>query len=207
MKGKSFFPLFVTNFFGVVNDNFLKTLASFTVIGWLADERAQSVYMGVTAGALVLPYILFSPLADRLTVVFPKRRILRLAKWAELPIMAVAIAGFMLESPALVVASVLLMGLQSSLYSPAKYALVRDIGGEGRISTGMGGMEGITFLAVLGGTIAASFAMDRAAPCVARFPFGCLPPSAGSYSGGNGGLLYLTRSDPGRPPEAGDIRS
>ncbi len=166
MKRNSFVPLFVTNFFGVVNDNFLKTLASFTVIGWLADERAQSVYMGVTAGALVLPYILFSPLADRLTVLFPKRRILRLAKWAELPIMAVAIAGFLLESPALVVASVLLMGLQSSLYSPAKYALVRDIGGADRISTGMGGMEGITFLAVLGGTIAASFAMDRAAPCV-----------------------------------------
>ena len=166
MRRNSFVPLFVTNFFGVVNDNFLKTLASFTVIGWLADERAQSVYMGVTAGALVLPYILFSPLADRLTVVFPKRRILRLAKWAELPIMAVAIAGFIMESPALVVSSVLLMGLQSSLYSPAKYALVRDIGGADRISTGMGGMEGITFLAVLGGTIAASFAMDRAAPFV-----------------------------------------
>ena len=166
MKQRSFFPLFVTNFFGVVNDNFLKTLASFTVIGWLADERAQSMYMGITAGALVLPYILFSPLADRMTVVFPKRRILRLAKWAELPIMAVAIAGFMLESPALVVAAVLLMGLQSSLYSPAKYALVRDIGGPERISTGMGGMEGIAFLAVLGGTIAASFAMDFAAPAV-----------------------------------------
>ena len=166
MKRNSFVPLFATNFFGVVNDNFLKTLASFTVIGWLADERAQSVCMGVTAGALVLPYILFSPLADRLTAVFPKRRILRLAKWAELPIMAVAICGFVLESPTLVVAAVLLMGLQSSLYSPAKYALVRDIGGQERISTGMGGMEGIAFLAVLGGTIAASFAMDLASPCV-----------------------------------------
>ena len=70
MKQRSFFPLFATNFFGVANDNFLKTLASFTVIGWLADERAQSVFMGLTAGALVLPYILFSPLADRLTAVF-----------------------------------------------------------------------------------------------------------------------------------------
>ena len=166
MKRKSFLPLFVTNFFGVVNDNFLKTIVSFTVIGWVADERAQSVYMGVTTGALVLPYIFFSPLADRLTAVFPKRRILRLAKWAELPIIMVAIFGFVLESPALVVASVLLMGLQSSLYSPAKYALVRDIGGADRISTGMGGMEGITFLAVLSGTIAASFAMDRVSPCM-----------------------------------------
>ena len=65
----SFLPLYVTNFFGTLNDNFLKTLASFTVIGWLADERVKSLAMGVTAGALVLPYILCSPLADRLTAV------------------------------------------------------------------------------------------------------------------------------------------
>lgn len=163
---RSFAPLFVTNFFGVLNDNFLKTLASFTVIAWVSDETLQSCLMGATAGALVLPYILFSPLADRLTAVFPKRRILQLAKWAELPIMAVAVAGFALQSAGLVVASVLLMGLQSSLYSPAKYALVRDVGGADRISTGMGGMEGIAFLAMLGGTVAASFAYDRVAPLV-----------------------------------------
>ena len=161
MKRKSFVPLFATNFFGTMNDNFLKTLASFVVIGWLSDPAMKPVFMGLTAGALVLPYILFSPLADRLTAIFPKRRIVRLAKWAELPIMAVAVLGFMLHSPILVVTSVLLMGLQSSLYSPAKYALVRDIGGEERISTGMGGMEGVSFLGVLLGTIAASFVVDR----------------------------------------------
>ena len=160
----SFLPLYVTNFFGTLNDNFLKTLASFTVIGWLPDERVKSIAMGVTAGALVLPYILCSPLADRLTALWPKRRIVRYAKWAELPIMAVAIAGFALHSPWLVIGAVLLMGLQSSLYSPAKYALVRDIGGEGRISTGMGGMEGVSFLGVLMGTVAASVASDRLGP-------------------------------------------
>ena len=103
----SFLPLFLTNFFGVVNDNFLKTLAGFVVIGWMKDRpEMQSVFMGLTAGALVLPYILFSPLADRLTVIFEKKKIFRLAKWAELPIMGVAIAGFMLHSPGLVVAAV-----------------------------------------------------------------------------------------------------
>ena len=162
MNGKSFIPLYVTNFFGTLNDNFLKTLASFTVIGWIADERVKSIAMGVTAGALVLPYILCSPLADRMTAVWAKRRIVRLAKWAELPIMAVAIAGFAFKSPWLVVASVLLMGLQSSLYSPAKYALIRDIGGEGRISTGMGGMEGVSFLGVLMGTVAGAVVADYA---------------------------------------------
>ena len=162
MKHNSFMPLYVTNFFGTLNDNFLKTLASFTVIGWIDDERVKSLAMGVTAGALVLPYIVCSPLADRLTAVWRKSRIVRLAKWAELPIMAVAIAGFLLESPWLVIGAVLLMGLQSSLYSPAKYALVRDIGGEGRISTGMGGMEGVSFLGVLMGTVVGAVIVDWA---------------------------------------------
>ena len=159
-NGHSFLPLYVTNFFGTLNDNFLKTLAGFTVIGWIADEGLKSIAMGVTAGALVLPYILCSPLADRLTAVWAKRQIVRIAKWAELPIMAVAIAGFALKSPWLVVGAVLLMGLQSSLYSPAKYALIRDIGGEGRISTGMGGMEGVSFLGVLAGTVAGAVFAD-----------------------------------------------
>ena len=154
MNQRSFIPLFVTNFLGVVNDNFLKTLASFVVIGWLADASSQSVFMGVTAGALVLPFILFSPLADRLTALLPKVGILRLAKAAELPIVALAAVGFSCGSAAIVVGAIVLMGLQSALYSPAKYALVRDIGGEGRISTGMGGMEGVTFAAALVGTVA-----------------------------------------------------
>ena len=168
MKDKSFIPLYVTNFFGTLNDNFLKTLAGFTVIGWITDEGLKSLAMGVTAGALVLPYILCSPLADRLAMSFDKKTIVRLAKWAELPIVAVAVAGFAFQSAWTVVAAVLLMGLQSSLYSPAKYALVRDVGGEDRISTGMGGMDGIAFGGVLAGTIVASVASDLASPPMSR---------------------------------------
>ena len=167
----SFCPLYITNFFGTLNDNFLKTLASFTVIGWISDERIKSIAMGVTAGALVLPYILCSPLADRLTALCFKRKIVYLAKWAELPIMAVAVAGFVLKSPWLVIGSVLLMGLQSSLYSPAKYALIRDIGGEQRISTGMGGMEGVSFLGVVMGTVLGSIVSDIASETLR---YGCL---------------------------------
>ncbi len=160
MKNNSFMPLYVTNFLGTLNDNFLKTLASFTVIAWLPDARLKSLAMGVTAAALVLPYILCSPLADRLTAVWRKRAIVRFAKAAEIPIVLLAIAGFALHSAPLVIGSVLLMGLQSSLYSPAKYALIRDIGGEERISTGMGEMEGVSFLGVLTGTVLASIVAD-----------------------------------------------
>ena len=166
MQGRSFVPLFVTNFLGTMNDNFLKGLASFIVIDWIADPALKPVFMGAVAAALVLPFVLCSPLADRLTVVFPKRRVLRLAKTVELPLVLIGVAGFVFHSAALVVASVTLMGLQSSLYSPSKYALVRDVGGADRISTGMGGMEGIAFLGMLSGTIAAAYAVDNFQPAV-----------------------------------------
>ena len=163
---RSFASLYATNFFGVLNDNFLKTLASFAVVGWISDKNLQSVYMGATAAALVLPFVLLSPLADRLTVVFSKCVVVRLAKLAELPIVALAIAGFRYQSASLVIASVCIMGAQSALYSPSKYALVRDIGGVERISTGMGGMEGIAFLAMLLGTVAASWTFDETSSVV-----------------------------------------
>ncbi|MCQ2378468.1 MAG: MFS transporter [Victivallaceae bacterium] len=171
MKKRSFIPLFTTNFFGVVNDNFLKTLAMFIVCSWIDDEKRKSVFMGTAAGALVLPYILCSPLADRLMQKIGKLTTLRAAKYAELPIMALAIAGFCLHSAALIVFSVFLMGLQSSLYSPAKYALVRDVGGIERLSTGLGWMDGLSFLGMLSGTVFASFLVDHASPSI---HYGCL---------------------------------
>ena len=160
-KSNSFFPLYFTNFWGVLNDNFLKTLACFTAVGWV-DESWRSTLVGIAAGALVLPYILFSPLAERLTFLYEKKQVVRLAKWAELPIMGLAVLGFALHSVALVITSIVLMGLQSSLYSPAKYGLVRDFSGLERLSSGMGGMEAVAFLGMLAGTVAASFLADAA---------------------------------------------
>ena len=42
--------------------------------------------------------------------------------------MVVAAAGFLMHSTVLVLSSILLMGLQSALFSPSKYGLIRDIG-------------------------------------------------------------------------------
>lgn len=165
MKTK-FTALFITNFWGVLNDNFLKTLAAFIVIGWINDPQTQSLVVSLAAGALVLPYIFCSALAGHLTQIYSKINIIRWAKIAELPIMGIAILGFCLHSVWIVVAAVFLMGLQSSLYSPAKYALIRDIGGYQRISVGMGGMEAIAFAGMLAGTVLASFVTENTPPVV-----------------------------------------
>ncbi|MBR1631958.1 MAG: MFS transporter [Paludibacteraceae bacterium] len=155
----SFTSLYATNLFGTLNDNFMKTLASFVAIRWV-DERWQSLMVSVAAAALVLPYVLCSPLAGRLTQVMRKQKIVRIAKACEIPIVLVVIMGFVMHSFYLVIGGLLLMGLQSSLYSPAKYGLIRDIGGVERVSSGMGGMEAVAFVGMLTGTVLAGVLVD-----------------------------------------------
>lgn len=111
----------------------------------------------LASAALVIPYLLFSPLAGRLAKIYKKRKIVVWAKFAEMLIMVVAAAGFLTHSTGLVLSSILLMGLQSALFSPSKYGLIRDIGGEEGISYGSGAMEMFAFVGILTGTLMAAF--------------------------------------------------
>lgn len=162
---KEFYKLFATNFCGVMNDNVLKILTSFVAVSWV-DAEYKPMLISLTAGALVLPYLFFSPLASKLPASFGKLKTLKWAKLAEIGIMAVAITAFCLHSVGLAISSVLLMGLQSALYSPSKYALIRDIGGTEKVARGMGGMEAVSFMGMLIGTVAASFMADYDNPII-----------------------------------------
>ena len=156
VKSKNWFSLFFTNYLGVLNDNFLKTLACFICIAWVGKDN-ESMVVTLASAALVIPYLLFSPLAGRLAKIYKKRKIVIWAKFAEMLIMLVATAGFLLHSTGLVLGSILLMGLQSALFSPSKYGLIRDIGGEEGISFGSGAMEMFAFVGILTGTLMAAF--------------------------------------------------
>ncbi len=156
---KRFIPLFITNLLGVLNDNYLKALASFIAVLWVDDENV-SLLISCVAAALVLPYIFLSPYAGRLAQRYPKREIIKWAKIAEIPIMGVAILGFILQSVPITVGSILLMGVQSALFSPAKYGLIRETAGQEGISFGVGGMEAVSFLGMLSGMLVAAFLVD-----------------------------------------------
>ncbi|MCT4591738.1 MAG: MFS transporter [Carboxylicivirga sp.] len=152
-------PLFITNFLGVLNDNLLKTLIGFVCVVWLGAE-SKATLVSSAAALLVLPYIFLSPWAGKLAKDHKKATIIQWAKLGEIPIMAIAALGFIFNSIALVLTAMLLMGLQSCLYSPSKYGIIRDIGGKEGISFGTGAMEMITFIAVLLGTFMGGYLSD-----------------------------------------------
>lgn len=162
VKNANWTALFAANFFGVFNDNFLKHCIVFIAVAWaLPDWLSQAQLVSLISAALVLPYILFSPLAGHWASRYSKQRIFRIFKLIELLIMLMASVAFWFEWVWLAVFSVLIMGFQSCLYSPAKYGLIRDVGGERGVSFGSGVFETMAFLGILFGTVAASLLSDH----------------------------------------------
>ena len=153
---KKWIPLFLTQFLGVLNDNLLKHLIIFIGILWVSEE-IQEVVIPLASGILVLPYLIFSPLAGHLTTYLKKKSIVALAKFTEIPIMILATIGFSTESITILLVSLFLMGLQSALYSPAKLGLIKDISQGVNLSKGTGIMELLGFTAILFSTILAGY--------------------------------------------------
>ena len=156
---KKWTPLFTTQFLGILNDNFLKNCIIFISVLWLSKED-EGMVISLASALLVLPFVLFSPLAGRLAQIYSKQKIYEYAKLAEIPIMAIAVIGFFAESLPIVMTALFLMGLQSALYAPSKYGLIRDVGGHDGLSYGVGTMELLTFLGALLGQVFAGLISD-----------------------------------------------
>jgi MFS family permease len=152
-------PLYLTNFFGVLDDNLLKSLISLLAVTWMAEGR-ESVVIMLAAAFLVIPFILFSPYAGFVAKTRNKRQSVVFLKTCEVLIMALASLGFWLENIYIVMFAMFVMGLQSTFFSPMKFALIRDIGGEEKSSVGTGTLEMTTFFGVLLGTFLAGVLKD-----------------------------------------------
>jgi acyl-[acyl-carrier-protein]-phospholipid O-acyltransferase/long-chain-fatty-acid--[acyl-carrier-protein] ligase len=95
-------------------------------------------------------------------------------KIVEFPIILLACVALWKQWILVSVAGVFIMGIQSCLYSPSKYGLIRDIGGEEGVSFGSGMFETMAFLAILTGTVVATYMADHSTiffVCVLLFVF------------------------------------
>lgn len=154
-------PLFLSNFLGVFNDNFVKNCIIFIAVGWAMPHwMTQSQLISMVSASLVVPYLFLSPWAGRLAVIYSKKKVFRVCKLLEIPVLALASVAFYFQWVMVAVFTVLLMGMLSCMYSPSKYSLIRDIGGEEGVSFGSGVFEMMAFLGILTGTVIASIVSD-----------------------------------------------
>lgn len=156
LKTKHFLPLFLTQFLGAFNDNAFKN-----AIGILATYHAGRIAgiepkMIVTAGTgiFVLPFFLFSAMAGQLADKYDKAQMIRIVRFIEIPFMALAVLGFMLENYGILLAVLFFAGIQAAFFGPLKYSILPQHLKDNELVGGNALVEAGTFVAVLLGTIA-----------------------------------------------------
>jgi len=155
LRARRFAPLFVTQFLGALNDNVLKNamvvLLTFQAASWTTIK--PELLANLAAGIFILPFFLFSATAGQLADKYDKAALARWSKLLEIVIVLVAGAGFAVHSLEILFASLFLMGLQSTLFGPVKYAILPQHLASEELVGGNALIEAGTFVAILVGTL------------------------------------------------------
>ncbi|MGA7479784.1 MAG: MFS transporter, partial [Azonexus sp.] len=155
LSTRRFGPLFLTQFLGAFNDNLYKNalvvLVTFQSAQW--TSMRPEILANLAAGLFILPFFFFSATAGQLADKYDKAMLARFTKLLEVGIMMVAIAGFLLHSLTLLLAALFLLGLQSTLFGPVKYAILPQHLDERELVGGNAQVEAGTFVAILIGTL------------------------------------------------------
>ncbi len=150
-------PLFAVQFLTAFNDNLFKFallfLATYTVHAGEPDKAAMLAL--IATGLFTLPYFLFGAIAGELSDAWDKARLIRWVKLAEVGIMALGLVGFWVQSIPMLLGALFLMGCHSTIFGPAKYAIIPQHLREDEVMGGTGLIEAGTFLAILSGQLMA----------------------------------------------------
>ncbi|MDJ0910749.1 MAG: MFS transporter [Woeseiaceae bacterium] len=158
---RRFAPFFVTQFLGALNDNVFRNglviLVTFQGVQVLGMNVSQLANVAIIL--FILPFFLFSATAGQLADKYEKSMLMRRIKLLEIVLMLIAAAAFLTEYYGVLLFVVFLMGCQSTLFGPVKYAYLPQqlateelIGGNALVESG-------TYLAIILGLIIGGMAI------------------------------------------------
>ncbi|MDO3386112.1 MFS transporter [Gilvimarinus sp. SDUM040013] len=155
LKQRKFYPLFWTQFGGAFNDNFYKS-ALMMLFTYGAIERwglSVDVLNNLVAAALIIPFLLFAPIAGQYVDSLDKARVARVIKLGEVAVMLLGAVAMWLGSSALLLLVIFATGVQSACFSPVKYAILPQHVEAKQLTGANGVLHSGTSLAVFAGLI------------------------------------------------------
>jgi MFS family permease len=161
LRTRRFLPFFVTQALGAFNDNVFKQSLILAILYKLSVEGDRTLWINLCALLFILPFFLFSALAGQVGERYAKDRLIRAIKLAEVVIMALGAVGFIYGQLPLLLLTLFAMGTHSALFGPVKYSILPQTLAPDELLGGNGLVEMGTFLAILGGTIAAGVLMAQ----------------------------------------------
>ena len=193
---RRFAPFFAVLLTGAYNDNVLRNalvvMVTYQVVRYAGLDSGALV--AAAAGIFILPFFLFSATGGALADRYPRHRLVRAVKLAEMLLMALAWLGFAWNSLGLLFAVLFLTGLQSALFGPVKYAILPNLLEREELLGGNAWVAAGTFAAILAGTLTGTLLM--AAPDARAWVPGVLLASAGF---GYACSRFVPAQAPGRP--------
>lgn len=149
---RNFIGLVITQFAGATNDNILKTvlLLQFARGARWFDTLGEGG-TGIVSLLLTVPFVLLLGFAGQLADRRSKNRIITATRLAEVPIAGLALYGFWIDSPWLVLVAYTLLASESAFFSPSKYGSIREIVGDSRLNEANGIVNLSTNIAILFG--------------------------------------------------------
>ncbi len=161
LRAPGFAPFVLLQALGALGDNVYKNALAVAVV--LHAGAAGPVLVAAAGGLFILPFLLVSARAGALADRLDKARLVRLAKIAELALMAAGSAALISASDAASLAVLFGLGVQAAFFGPVKYAIVPELVGAEDIASATGWIEAATFLAILIGSIVGPALMAEAA--------------------------------------------
>ncbi|MGE0491641.1 MAG: MFS transporter [Vulcanimicrobiota bacterium] len=149
---RPFSGLFWAQALGAFNDNLYRT----ALVWWLVQHQPRwpaHEWALVTGALLMAPFILASGQAGQLADRLDKAQLLRGLKLLELVPVGVAMVGLHLGHPLWLVAALVLLGLQSALLGPVKYAMLPDLLPQRQLVEGNALLESGARVAILAGVL------------------------------------------------------
>lgn len=155
LRQRRFLPFFGTQFLGALNDNIFRNgmviLITFQGIQVAGMDHTQLA--NAAAGLFMLPFFLFSATAGQLADKYEKSMLMQRIKLLEIGLMTIAAVALVTRSYTLLLFVLFLMGCQSTLFGPVKYAYLPHhlhpdelVGGNALIESG-------TYVAIILGLI------------------------------------------------------
>ena len=161
LRQRRFAPFFATQFLGAFNDNVFRNglVILITFQGVVVAGMDHSQLANVAAGLFILPYFLFSATAGQFADKYEKSMLIRRVKIAEIALMGLACAALLTESYSLLLLVLFLMGCQSTMFGPVKYAYLPQHLADDELVGGNALVESGTYIAIILGLIAGGVAV------------------------------------------------
>jgi len=161
LNKRRFLPYFLTQALGAFNDNLYKNaLLLLITFGGFSAQSDSALLTNLAAGLFILPFFLFSPIAGQIADKLEKSQLIRWVKGLEVIIMSLAATAILMGNIWMMMVLLFLMGLQSAIFGPVKFALLPQQLNDEELVGGNALVEMGTFLAILIGTITAGIFFD-----------------------------------------------